>query len=155
MLTVCFLYGFLFLFCGANFAGELPQPRNNSRGTKGAGNHDPDRPEFCLLQPRPGNRETARTAGRSGRAGAFTTPALSACSFFRPPESVQGEENRQSLHWRNSAPNPAHTRLEGQGTLPLPKGGHTAAHTAKQGENTQGDNDIEKKCFFFVLRIRN
>ena len=39
--------------------------------------------------------------------------------------------------------------------LPLPEGGHTALHTAKQGENAQGDNGIEKKCFFFVLHIRN
>ena len=71
MLTVCYLSRPLFLFCCANFAVELPQPRNNSRGTKDTGNHAPDRPEFCLLQPRPGNRETARTAGRSDRAGAI------------------------------------------------------------------------------------
>ena len=38
----------------------------------------------------------------------------------------------------------------GAGMLSLPAGGHTAAHTAKQG-----DNGREKKCFFFVLRIRN
>ena len=71
MLTVCYLSRPLFLFCCANFAVELPQPRNNSRGTKDTGNHAPDRPEFCLLQPRPGNRETARTAGRSDRASAI------------------------------------------------------------------------------------
>ena len=38
--------------------------------------------------------------------------------------------------------------------LSLPAGGHTAAHTAKQGENAQEDNGIENS-FFFVLRIKS
>ena len=38
--------------------------------------------------------------------------------------------------------------------LSLPEGGHTVPHTAKQGENAQGDNGRENS-FFFVLHIKS
>ena len=60
-------------------------PGANPSDTKGAGNHNPGRSKFHLLQPRPAGPETARTAGRSGRAGAFTTPALSPAFFHTGP----------------------------------------------------------------------
>ena len=72
------------MFCDANFEGGIYcNPGPKPRSTKDIGNHDPGRAKFCSIRPRPAGPETARTAGRSGRSGAFTTPALSP-AFFTP-----------------------------------------------------------------------
>ena len=90
--------------------------------TKGAGNQNPGRSKFHLLQPRPAGPETARTAGRSGRAGALATPALSPAFFDTGPAP-------------SSKPAPSPICLEpliGIATLPSPQSGHIAAHRGKQ-----------------------
>ena len=54
----------------------------------------------------------------------------------------------------NSGPKLALDFREGPGILPLPEGGYTAPHTAKQEENAQEDNGIENSLFF-VLHIKS
>lgn len=58
----------------------VPGRKPDTAGLTGI--YDPGGGIFLLLRPRREKPETARTAGRSERAGAFTTPALSACFFF-------------------------------------------------------------------------
>ena len=60
------------------------------------------------------NPATARTAGSCERTGAAKAPVLSP-AILSVPQKTSKEENRQSLRWWISGPNPAHTRREGQG----------------------------------------
>ena len=70
------------MFCDANFEGGICcNPGPKPRSTKDIGNHDPGRAKFCPLRPRPAGPETARTAGRSGRAGRLR-PRLFLLLFF-------------------------------------------------------------------------
>ena len=74
------------MFCDADFEGGIYcNPGANPSDTKGAGNHNTRRAEFYLSRPLSAGPKTARTAGRSGRAGAFTTPALSPAFFHTGP----------------------------------------------------------------------
>ena len=101
---------------------------------------------LCLPHPRVGKivssplSASIRTAGRCS----VVSPAF----LFIPRKAVRGRHMPRigiSPKRRDSGPNPACIRREGQGTLPLPKGGHTAPHTAKQGENVQGGHRQREK----------
>lgn len=68
------------------------------------------------------NPATARTAGSCERTGATKAPVLSPALSFVPRKRAKGL--RAIFHkGANSAPNPAHTRQEGQGLCPSPKEG--------------------------------
>ena len=116
--------------------------------------------------------QTARTAGRSGRAGAFTTPALSPAFLHigpapcprtrRPRIFVQTGENSLIPLLGLFPPNPlplgfggsplvsrcrpqfASKTLFGTATLPSPSSGHTAAHRGKQRGNSW-------RCLFLCI----
>ena len=111
--TVLFSTALFFCFAAQFLRSLRTNPGANPPDTKDAGNHDPGRAKFCPLRPRPAGPETARTAGRSGRAGAFTTLALSpaflsspALRFDRGPTAAQ-----ICLKMRSGvAPCPAHNR---------------------------------------------
>ena len=73
-------------------------------------------------------------------------PRRLSCSFVRPSEAGQGPQSHLPQR-REQRPKSGPNQPTGAGTLPLPKGRHTAPQMAKQGENAQGDNGREKKCF--------
>lgn len=77
----------------------VPGRKPDTAGLTGI--HDPVGVIFLLSRPRWEKPETARTAGRSERAGAFTTPALSACLFFvlRPLVEKAPQTGANPLGW--------------------------------------------------------
>mgnify|MGYP003257278641 CR=1 FL=1 len=97
----------------------VPGRKPDTAGLTGI--HDPVGVIFLLSRPRWEKPETARTAGRSERAGAFTTPALSACFFFVLRPLVEKPPKRGL------------TFPIGVGGLPPPIGGHTGPHSGPHG----------------------
>ena len=114
------------------------------------GIYDPAGPIFPPLQPRFRQGKTARTAGRSGRAGEVTHPALSPAFLFVLRRAI-GRGGSAHSKLRKQRPKPGPYLPKGAGTLPRSEGGHTVAYTAKQGENAQGGTTAERK--FVVLCI--
>ena len=84
------------------------------------------------------------------RFGSFDSPSLFLSSLGKRPGGRKQAVSALAEQRPKTGPKPP----GGAGMLSLPAGGHTAAHTAKQGENAQEDNGIENS-FFFVLHIKS
>ena len=172
LLTPYYFSTALFFCFAAQFLRSLrTNPGAKPSDTKGAGNHDLGRAKFCPLRPRPAGPETARTAGRSGRAGAFTTPALSPAFFHTGPAPRRRKRHisrfrptgrkfahlaapplltepacarlRRKPSFSRHGPQFASKPLVGAATLPSPQSGHTAAHG--------GQTTVKLLTLFFSL----
>ncbi len=124
----------------------VPGRKPDTAGLTGI--HDPVGVIFLLSRPRWEKPETARTAGRSERAGAFTTPALSACFFFVPRPLVE-----KALKRGANLP----IRVGG---LPQPIGGHTGPHSGQHGAIMSGSAfgsyaSLSNPCFRRVMGSRS
>lgn len=140
-LSLLTLYRFsrALLFCSAaQFLRSLrPNPGPIPRDTKVSGKHNPRRAEFYLLQPFSAEPQTARTAGRSGRAGEFTPLALSPAFFHTGPAPSSKPA---------AVPNLPQKPLLGQ--LPYP-----ALQAATQRPTGANSGDTAGAAFFFVLCV--
>ena len=88
--------------------------------------------------------EIARTAGRSGRAGAFTTPALSPAFFHTGP--APRPRQRRSPTFLPKAGQTCPGSLLGEEPYP-------ALQAATQRLTGANSEDTAGTVFFFVLRV--
>lgn len=133
----------LFFCFAAQFLRPLrTNPGPKSCGTKGSGKHNPRRAEFYLSQPLPAGPETARTAGRSGRAGALATPALSP-AFFHTGPAPRPRKRRPRISAESGPDTP---RKPPWGRYPYP-----ALQAATQRLTGASSGDTCRCCLFLCI----